>query len=116
MSLLSKLLGSVSALGFAAASVPKPKRGGGVTIAPVYGLRPTPRHPERRKSLPKASPKRAAFRKRARALYLRRLARERAIGVHPKYRHGFKAPQIVVSEWLELAKQWNAAHPAKVAS
>jgi hypothetical protein len=111
MGLIKNLLGLVSLFGLGAATAPEVQSG------PVYGQRPTPRHPERRKSAPVASPQRAKFRKRVRALYLRRLARERAVGVNPKYLNaGYKRGRAEIDAWLKRANEWNKANPAKVAS
>ncbi len=81
----------------------------------IFGLRPTPRHPERHPGFKTASPKRARQRRQMRALYERRLAREKAIGVNPKYRNGSRDENAaLIGNWVRSAQQWNKAHPVKV--
>mgnify|MGYP003406263694 CR=1 FL=1 len=81
---------------------------------PSYGERPTPRKPERRKAAPVADPRRAKKRRIADAIYRHRLAREREVGVNPKYRHGHPASRAEIANWAAGAREWDRANPVAV--
>lgn len=81
----------------------------------IYGQRPTPRKPERRKAFPVASPKRAKHRREMRAIYERNLRREHEIGVAPKYRNRRSENDTPVRlAWALRAREWNRANPVMV--
>ena len=70
--------------------------------------RPTPRKPERPKTVAKAHPKRAKRRRDVAQLYDRQLRKEREIGTDPLFHNGDRLTRERLSvDWRKQSRKWD---------